>query len=138
MQQLAIKGTYRSGVIAPENPITYDEDTEVIVVLPIREDTALIFERVENEEIRLIFKDALKVNLTIDDNLLFLKYSTLDIRAYGQDLREVTQAFQDIFISTFAHYSAQSDELLTTEAQNLKKALQDLVHEQVKLTEVEE
>ncbi len=138
MQQLAIKGTYRGGVIAPENPITYDGDTKVIVVLPIRADTALVFERVEDEETRLIFQQPLKVHLTMDEDMLFLNYETLDIKAYGQDLREVTQAFQDIFIATFEHYTTQSDEQLTPEAQNLKRALQDLVQEQTELAEVEE
>jgi hypothetical protein len=90
-----------------------------------------ILESVENEETRLVFKQPLKVNLVADEDMLFLSYSALDITAYGLDLREATQAFQDVFISTFVHYRAQPTERLTAEAQDLKIALLELVQEQI-------
>ena len=138
MEQLAVKGIYREGVIAPEHTLKYVEGTEVILVFPIRKDMALVFESVENEEIKLIFRQPIEINLVTDEHMLFLNYPALNINAYGQNLEEVIQAFYDVFITTFEHYTAQPDDLLAINARNLKVVLLDLVQERVDLTEIEQ
>jgi hypothetical protein len=127
MQQLAMKGTYQQGMFLPEQPIVYEQKTDVILVFPLQPDASFLFENVQNEEMQLFFKHPIKAKLSAEEDMLFLQYPELEITAYGQDVHEVIQHFQDVFIATFEHYTSQPDQQLTKEAQRLKVALFNLV-----------
>ena len=137
VQQFAVKGTYQQGMVKIDNQIAYESATDIILVFPLRPDTALQFESVENEEIQLCFKHSIKAKLFADEDVLFVTYPDFDITAYGQDLREAIQNFHEVFIATFDHYTNQPDHELTSEAQHLKAALLNLVEQQICLNKDE-
>ncbi|GEM_PF-5073124 len=137
MQQLAIRGIYQNGMVLLPQPIRYKSKTEVVLVFPLRPDTTLHFDRVVNEATELRFKHSIEAKLLADGDILFLGYPELGITGYGQDLRETTQNFQEVFIATFEHYTRQPDTVLTDKAQQLKAKLTDLVTQYVNLLETE-